>query len=778
MKIKLLTLLLFMVTSVTGQQTYFISSCGNDSADGSLDSPLLHIHEAIERGENSDDQEIHVYIREGKYYLGTSLVIDADKWKNKRLTLSAYNNEPVVLSGARKLSLNWVKQKNGIWKSKTEAGKGDQLFVDGEKRILARYPDFEEGAIFNGTAADAIAPARVKRWKSPEGGFIHALHARDWGDMHYVITGKDDKGVLFEGGYQNNRPSNMHDKYRFVENIYEELDAPGEWFLDGKAGYLYYYPYSDENIDDEVFEIAEIPSLIKIKGAENEWISDVTIRGICFSQTSRTFMADYEPLLRSDWAIYRGAAVFIENAERCRIEDCEFTGLGGNAIFLSRHIDDCVVKGNYIHQIGASAVCIVGDTSTVRSGVFKYEHSVPYELMDKVPGPKNEFYPRQCLVEDNLIHDIGLIEKQVAGVQIQVARGINVRHNTIYRVPRAAINIGDGSFGGHVIEYNDAFATVLETSDHGAFNSWGRDRFWHPSYEKMSLMVAEHPELILLDALFTTYIRYNRFRCDHGWDIDLDDGSSNFHIYGNVCLHGGIKLREGFNRVVENNILINNTLHPHLWFQNCGDIVRRNVFTQAYLPIELKSWGKMVDYNFFSSENALKQVQKDGTDAHSTSGTLLFADYQHYNFALSNTSKAFEIGFENIPQNVFGVYSPRLKRKAEKPELSELLVSDSANTNQTYLWEKTEIRLVNGLGDRSAYGLPDEKGCIILKMNNAVNIQDAGLKENDVIYSIYGEVIDSVETLVRLINKYKWRKVLLLECFRNQQKLKVSLVLD
>ena len=778
MKIKLLTLLLFMVTSVTGQQTYFISSCGNDSADGSLDSPLLHIHEAIERGENSDDQEIHVYIREGKYYLGTSLVIDADKWKNKRLTLSAYNNEPVVLSGARKLSLNWVKQKNGIWKSKTEAGKGDQLFVDGEKRILARYPDFEEGAIFNGTAADAIAPARVKRWKSPEGGFIHALHARDWGDMHYVITGKDDKSVLFEGGYQNNRPSNMHDKYRFVENIYEELDAPGEWFLDGKAGYLYYYPYSDENIDDEVFEIAEIPSLIKIKGAENEWISDVTIRGICFSQTSRTFMADYEPLLRSDWAIYRGAAVFIENAERCRIEDCEFTGLGGNAIFLSRHIDDCVVKGNYIHQIGASAVCIVGDTSTVRSGVFKYEHSVPYELMDKVPGPKNEFYPRQCLVEDNLIHDIGLIEKQVAGVQIQVARGINVRHNTIYRVPRAAINIGDGSFGGHVIEYNDAFATVLETSDHGAFNSWGRDRFWHPSYEKMSSMVAEHPELILLDALFTTYIRYNRFRCDHGWDIDLDDGSSNFHIYGNVCLHGGIKLREGFNRVVENNILINNTLHPHLWFQNCGDIVRRNVFTQAYLPIELKSWGKMVDYNFFSSENALKQVQKDGTDAHSTSGTLLFADYQHYNFALSNTSKAFEIGFENIPQNVFGVYSPRLKRKAEKPELSELLVSDSANTNQTYLWEKTEIRLVNGLGDRSAYGLPDEKGCIILKMNNAVNIQDAGLKENDVIYSIYGEVIDSVETLVRLINKYKWRKVLLLECFRNQQKLKVSLVLD
>ena len=119
-----------------------------------------------------------------------------------------------------------------------------------------------------------------------------------------------------------------------------------------------------------------------------------------------------------------------------------------------------------------------------------------------------------------------------------------------------------------------------------------------------------------------------------------------------------------------------------------------------------------------------------------------------------------------------------MKRKAEKPELSELLVSDSSNTNQTYLWEKAEVRLVSGLGDRSAYGLPDEKGCIVLKMDNAVNMQDAGLKENDVIYAIYGEDIDSVETLMRLTNKYKWKKTLLLECFRNQQKLKISLVLD
>ena len=50
----------------------------------------------------------------------------------------------------------------------------------------------------------------------------------------------------------------------------------------------------------------------------------------------------------------------------------------------------------------------------------------------------------------------------------------------------------------------------------------------------------------------------NRWRCDHGWDIDLDDGSSNYIITNNLCLRGGIKNREGYGRVVENNIMVKN----------------------------------------------------------------------------------------------------------------------------------------------------------------------------------------------------------------------------
>ena len=79
-----------------------------------------------------------------------------------------------------------------------------------------------------------------------QGGFIHAQHKARWGGFHFLITGKDAAGNLtYEGGWQNNRKNSMHEEYRFVENIFEELDAPGEWFLDRKTSTLYYYPPKD-----------------------------------------------------------------------------------------------------------------------------------------------------------------------------------------------------------------------------------------------------------------------------------------------------------------------------------------------------------------------------------------------------------------------------------------------------------------------------------------------------------------------------------------------------
>jgi hypothetical protein len=67
--------------------------------------------------------------------------------------------------------------------------------------------------------------------------------------------------------------------------------------------------------------------------------------------------------------------------------------------------------------------------------------------------------------------------------------------------------------------------------------------------------------------------RITRRSIGRGWDVDLDDGSSNYETYNNLFLRGGLKLREGFHRHVRKNIAVNNALYPHVWYANCGDFV-------------------------------------------------------------------------------------------------------------------------------------------------------------------------------------------------------------
>jgi len=43
-------------------------------------------------------------------------------------------------------------------------------------------------------------------------------------------------------------------------------------------------------------------------------------------------------------------------------------------------------------------------------------------------------------------------------------------------MPRAAINIDDGTFGGNLLEYNVGFESVLESADHGWLNLWSREQ--------------------------------------------------------------------------------------------------------------------------------------------------------------------------------------------------------------------------------------------------------------------------------------------------------------
>jgi hypothetical protein len=228
----------------------FVSPNGDDGNRGTASEPLRTFHAAQLASRELRKQksgELSVYFRGGTYYLPETVVFTpADSGAEERpVVYRSYPGEHVVLSGGSRIEPHWTPYRDGILQTPVPPGtQTDQLFVNSKRQVLARYPNYEPNAKYlNGWAEDAISPERVKRWANPQGGYIHALHQYLWGSLHYEITGTDPDGQLtYEGGWQTNRPAAMHKQYVYVENIFEELDAPGEWFLDRKKNILYYYP--------------------------------------------------------------------------------------------------------------------------------------------------------------------------------------------------------------------------------------------------------------------------------------------------------------------------------------------------------------------------------------------------------------------------------------------------------------------------------------------------------------------------------------------------------
>ncbi|WP_372772867.1 right-handed parallel beta-helix repeat-containing protein [Mangrovibacterium sp.] len=773
---KIIANLLIIVAFVACQSCHKpVEITVNESGESGEELTFKSINEAIEkayeiRAENGE-AEIRVNILPGTYYLSSPLIITPQL---NGLEIVGAGRSTVNLKGSVPLDLSWEKQGENIFVAEvTEGLRFDQLIVDGQAQLLARYPNYnEDGGFWQGYAADAISKERIAGWAKPEGAIFHAMHSGKWGGFHFKITGIDEAGdAILEGGTQNNRGSRPHPEYRMVENVFEELDSPGEWYFDAAESKLYFWPAAVTDIANAKCELVVLKSLIELKGTEQSPVQDITIEGIKFEHTRRTLFETYEPLLRSDWTIYRGAALYIEGAENCAVTNCEFTNLGGNVIFLSRYNRTIQIAGNHIHDCGASAISFVGDASAVRSPSFNYGQFVPLNEMDTVAGPQNNLYPKNCIADDNLIYRIGRIEKQSAGVQISMAMDITVSHNSIYDVPRAGINIGDGTWGGHTLEFNDVFNTVLETGDHGSFNSWGRDRFWHPKRNQMDEMTMANPQMPLWDAIHTTTIRNNRFRCDHGWDIDLDDGSTNYHIYNNLCLNGGIKLREGFYRLVENNITVNNTLHPHVWFANCDDIFRYNIVSDSYKDVNVLSWGKEMDYNLFPDEESLMKAQIYNIDANSSFGDPMFNKPETLDFSVKENSPALKVGFKNFPMDEFGVVSHELKQMAKTPDVPILKSAEERKGNQSPVvsWLRNEIKSVDSQEEQSAYGLNTAEGVIILKMwSGSLAFEGDGLKSKDVVLSVQGEKVKNVKEFFGALKKYNFTETVKMVVMRDQ----------
>ncbi len=767
----------------------YVSPDGSDSNSGTEAKPLASLAAAQEKARAYAGKEsVTVNVDDGVYYLPETLVFTPEDSGTKMYPVAyrAVNEGGAILSGGSELKLKWKSHKDGIFKAKTRAGLViDQVFVDGKNQRMARYPNYDaakKAEPYQGYAADAFSKERAAGWADPTGGYIHAMHAKRWGGYHYQITGKDAAGeVTYEGGWQNNRQMGMHKSFRMVENIFEELDAEGEWYHDAKANMLYYKPVAGTDLNDAKVEVVRLRHLVEFKGSEMYPVKNITLQGFVVRHAARTFMDCKEPLLRSDWAIYRGGAFMLTGTEDIRILDTEFDQVGGNAVFVNNYNRNVLVKGCHIHDAGASGVCFVGDPNAARDPLFEYHQTADLTKVDRQPGPKTNNYPADSAVEDCLIHGIGRVERQPAGVQISMAMGITVRDVSIYDTARSGINVSEGTWGGHLIERCDVFDTVLETHDHGSFNSWGRDRFWHKDREYSQSVIDKEPNFPFLDAGKTTVIRDSRWRCDHGWDIDLDDGSSNYEIYNNLMLNNGLKLREGFGRSAWNNIAVNNGFHPHVWYKASKDQIFSNIFMRAHKPARMKedftAEGTMVDRNLFAAPKA-QVMNVSGIrnwDTNSAFGDPMFVDPASGDFRVKEESPAFAIGFKNFPMDQFGVKKPSLKAIARTPVIPNVLAGGGQNAGASMNWFGATLSELTGV-EFSAYGVSKEDGGVTFSEIPPISqVKNMGFKNGDLIQAVDDRKTKNIRQFKRVISEAKGQ--VSFKVVRNQQEIELKVKL-
>ena len=422
----------------------------------------------------------------------------------------------------------------------------------------------------------------------------------------------------------------------FVENVPEELDSPGEWYLDTKTGMLSYWPPKPLTAASEVVA-PRLSRMVEFAGdpVGKRAVRYIRLSGLTIEET------DYTP---DDGFVAYGKSidgvVTLRGAENCRIEDCVFRNIGKSAIYCDDGRDNAIV-GNEI--------CYVAE-----GGIY-FKNSSGGNI-----------------ISDNHIHHCGQVYKHVAGIRLM--ENVNdtlVSHNLIHDMTRWGIGLGIGQ--RNVVEYNHVHHVNTETYDTGGIEVTQQDR----QFRSGSIF---RYNLVHDTGGFSSQMGKDMW-CS--WGIYLDSFAGGYTVHHNVVYrtsHGGIMLQGGKDNAVRNNIFVDSK-YCQVYSNNhdnnsTGLVFERNVVSysdpEAVLlrvrtprPEVIRS-----DYNLFhfsggreirigyAGNETLNDWLKKGFDANSLVADPLFVDPKSDNYALRPESPAFKLGFEAIDLSQVGPRKP------------------------------------------------------------------------------------------------------------------------
>jgi hypothetical protein len=548
----------------------------------------------------------------------------------------------------------WVFTDDAAWKPALPlppVAEGKHLFV-----VQAEVPDKTNGALLffeNFFASDDTIyadPGVIKpSWGAPE-AVVHIFPYLSWFNENLAVREVDaaaNRLVLAKRAEGQVMGGNRW----WIENVREELDSPGEWYLDREKGDLYYWP-SDEAFGQVTVTAPALDRLIVIAGTQERPARFLNVQGFTIKDV------DYGD--EQDVYYPAHAAIHLREASDCRVEGCNFLSVGGYAVWIKGASARNVIASNEVADAGEGGVFV--DGSAWREGSEGRDFHKP--------DPQGR-RPTGNLITENWIHHCGLIYAHVAGVYINHAVSNRVTHNLVTDMPRYGLSIKYAS-PGNELEYNKILRTNLETNDTGGIETYDNQG---PTLIRYNLV----GDTIGLKPTPTGEIVSPTYTCG----VYLDGNSSRAEVRGNILYRqawSGLTLNSGHDNLIENNLFVDSRDQQFFWSNYTGDSkgnrFRRNILAwsnpESKLGLEGIPGPEWVDsdYNLYwpplphplapsaSRERGerldLSGLVKKGLDVHSVVGDPLFVDAKHDDYRLKPESPAWALGFRRLPVERMG----------------------------------------------------------------------------------------------------------------------------
>jgi len=458
--------------AIAAGRVLYVSTAGNDAWSGAMaepnaaktNGPLATLERArdaireLKKQGGLPEGGVTVTIRGGRYERTGPLELSAEDSGTAKapIVYRAAEGEHVTISGGKQLTgfqpvtdpailerleppaRGKVQQVDlralGVVDLGQVTGNRVDLYFQDKPMTLSRWPN--DGFVtivglvggdpvdVRGTKGDKIGKFqyegdRPKRWTQENDAWVHGYWFWDWSDQRQKVESIDpEKRIIavvppYHGyGYRKGQ-------WFYAFNLLSEIDSPGEWYLDRKSGFLYFWPPASIEAGHPMVSVA--PHLLRMKE-----VSYVTVRGVTLEAT-------------------RGTAVLIEGGTQSKLAGCTLKNLGESAVSINGGTHNGVLSCD-IYQTGGGGIALSG-------------------------GDRAKLAPASHFAENNHIHHYGLWNRMYQTAVALNGVGQHVAHNLIHDAPHIAIVFGGNDHG---IELNEIHHVCLESNDAGAIYA-GRD---------------------------------------------------------------------------------------------------------------------------------------------------------------------------------------------------------------------------------------------------------------------------------------------------------------